>query len=193
MPRRRTAPLAIVPHPRYGSTPIRSGFAVAESELRRGYWRLRTDTLFPETALPADISKQVYGGFPRSYYVDVLRNCRNCKRPFIFFAKEQRYWFETLRFFVDADCVLCPECRRASRVLQRRLRRYSDLHAKSSLDDAELCRLIDDATYLVERDVLKNLSTVGAVKNRAREQVPGYRGLSALIAALDAARNAKSD
>lgn len=188
MPRRRASTAEFVPHPRYGATPVRSGFTIRDSELRRGYWRLSRDELFPETALPADTSKQNYAVFPRAYYVDVARTCRSCTRRFIFFAREQRYWFETLRFFVDADCVLCPECRRTAHSLKRRLRRYADLRAKDFLTDPELYRLVDDTRYLLEHEVLKNTTTLGTIKNLALKRIPHYRGVAALSAALDAAR-----
>lgn len=187
MPRRRASTAEFVPHPRYGVMPVRSGFTIPDSELRRGFWRLSRDELFPETALPADTSKQNYAVFPRAYYVDVARTCRSCTRRFIFFAREQRYWFETLRFFVDADCVLCPECRRTAHALKRRLRRYADLRAKASLTDEELYRLVDDARYLLEHGTLKNAAAVGAIKNLASKRIPHYRGVPALIAALGAA------
>ena len=181
-----------VPHRRYGSEPMSSGHKVSEKEIRQGFWRLARDKIFPESVLLAAPEKQNYSIYPRKYYVDVERICRTCHRPFIFFAREQRYWFETLRFFVDADCVLCPDCRRESRAVQRRLRRYSDLHAKPEPSRKELMFLVDDAGYLVERGVLKNLSSVGAVKNRAMKNIPEYPGLQSLVTILTAARQAKN-
>jgi len=177
-----------VPHPRYGTEPIPSGYKVDEDTIRRGHWRLSRDRIFPETVLAANTEKQNYALYPRKYYVDVERICRTCDRPFLFFAREQRYWFETLRFFVDADCVFCPECRRASRAVQRRLRRYSDLYAKPEPSRKELMFTVDDAIFLVEHGVLKNLSNVGAMKNRAAKVIPEYPGLELLCAALQAAR-----
>lgn len=185
-------PENLVRHPRYGAEPRPSGLKVAEAEIRRGHWRLGSDTLFPDTVLVADTAKQNYAIYPRAYYVDVLRHCRNCRRPFIFFAAEQRYWFETLRLFVDADCVHCPDCRRESRSVHRRLRRYSDVMAKGDVATRkELMFLVDDAIYLVERGVLKNLSQVGALKNRARQLIAEYSGVDLLAKAIDAARQAQ--
>ena len=193
MPRSsKTEPLDLVPHPRYGTHPRPSGYSVTEAQIRESFWRHSRDVLFPETALPANPDNQNFAVFPRRYYVDVLRTCRSCHRPFIFFAREQRYWYETLRFFVDADCVLCPVCRRESRSTQRRLRRYSDLFAKTSPSRKELMFLVDDAVCLLERGVLKNLSNVGSVKNRALKAIPEYPGLQVLSAALKAARQAAS-
>lgn len=146
------------------------------------------ETIFPETVLPANPERQNYALYPRTYYVDVARTCRTCHRPFLFFAREQRYWFETLGLFVDADCVLCPACRRQSRAIQRRLRRYSDLYAKPAPSRKELMFLVDDAIYLVEHGVLRNLDNVGALKNRAAKAIAEYPGVAALSAVLKAAR-----
>jgi hypothetical protein len=166
---------------------------MTENALRGGHWRLHGDALFPETALIAETEKQNYALYPRKYYVDVLRSCRTCHRPFIFFAKEQRYWFETLRFFVDADCVYCPDCRRKSRTVQRRLRRYSDLFAKKEPTRKELMFLIDDGIYLLAHGVLKNLSNLGSLKNRAMRDIPEYPGIASLAEAIKAARQAQSE
>ncbi|KAB2843147.1 MAG: hypothetical protein F9K47_07635 [Burkholderiales bacterium] len=181
-----------VPHPRYGSAPIASGLKIPEDEIRRGLWRHGRDELFPETVLRANTDKQNFAVFPRQYYVDVLRTCRTCHRPFIFFAREQRYWFETLRFFVDADCVLCPVCRRDSRTVQRRLRRYSDLLPKANPTSKDLMLLVDDAAFLLEHGALRNLSSVGALKNRALRVIPEYPGLEQLKKILAASREARS-
>lgn len=55
----------------------------------------------------------------------------------------------------------------------------------------ELMFLVDDAIYLVERGVLKNLSQVGALKNRARQLIAEYFGVDLLAKAIDAARQAQ--
>lgn len=190
MPRKRPAPIleGVVPHPRYGAAPRPSGLVVPEDDIRHGFWGLGQATIFPETVLRADTSVQNFSMYPRDYYVDILRKCRSCNRPFIFSAREQRYWFETLRFYVDADCVDCVDCRRASRSIQRRLRRYSDLFAKDVISRKELMFLVDDAAFLVTHGTLKNLDNVGSVKNRALKMIPEYPGIAALIAAIHAAR-----
>ena len=108
---------ALVPHGRYGARPIPSGLTVPEAEIRRGFWRHDREKLFPESVLLADVAKQNYAIYPRKYYVDMLRRCQGCERPFIFFAREQRHWYETLRFHVEADCVHCPTCRHDMRAL----------------------------------------------------------------------------
>lgn len=193
MPKKsRKAPVKYVPHARYGSTPQSSGVKIPEAEIRKGFWRLRREIIFPETVLVAETQRQNFAVFPRKYYVDVLKSCNNCRRAFIFFAREQKYWFETLYFFVDADCVLCPDCRRKTRTIQRRLRRYSDLFAKKDTTHKELMFLVDDASFLLRHGVLKNLNNIGSVKNRAKKEIPEYDGIAALAEAIDIVRQAQS-
>jgi hypothetical protein len=48
--------------------------------------------------------------------------------------------------------------------------------------------MVDDAVFLVEHGVLKNLSNVGAMKNRAAKAIPEYPGFERLCAVLKAAR-----
>lgn len=186
----RGLPADLVPHPRYGATPHISGVEVSEGRVRAGFWRHQREVLFVESTLVADATKQNYSVFPCEFYVDVLRTCRNCSRPFIFFACEQRHWYETLRFSIEADCVLCSPCRRDARSIRRRLRRYSDLRHKAQKSDRELMFLVNDGAYLVARGVLRNLSALGQVKNEALKRIPEFRGTAKLVQALVHARAA---
>ena len=184
---RRSTPIlppGIVPHPRYGSLPIASGRAIPEAEIRSGFWALGNAVIFPETVLLADTSKQNYAIYPRRYYVDILRDCRECERPFLFFAQEQRYWFEELQFFVDADCVHCSECRARQHDAKKQLARFSAAMKETNLSRKDLMTLIDDAADLLQAGVVSNLSKLGALKNRALRECEEYPGTSRLAQAL---------
>src|SRR3569832_1064345 len=95
----------IVPHPRYGRTVVPSGCEATEAQIRGSFYGYRDETIFPQSAIPADLTRQNFTTFPRGYYVDILKVCRACGRSFLFFAREQRHWYEVLRFYIDADCV----------------------------------------------------------------------------------------
>jgi len=180
-----------VNHPRYGAVPHISGITLAEEQIRQGFWHLRIEeTMFPGSVLIARTELQNCTISPRQYYVDLVRTCRRCARRFIFFAKEQRYWFETLKFFVEADCVLCPECRPQARTIQRRIRRYSDLMKRQNRTADELETLVDDAVYLLGHGVLRNLHRLGALKNEALRIIPRRPGTIRLEEALAKARRA---
>ena len=182
----------LVRHPRYGAAPVSSGLAVPKEEILHGHWSYQRDTIYPESVLVADASKQNYATFPRKYYVDVLRYCRSCNRGFIFFAREQKHWFETLRFYTDADCVHCTDCRRENQTVRRRLRRYSDLIAKVTKTKRDFTALVDDAAYLLRRGVLRRLDRLGHLKNEASKRIPEYPGTKQLAELLKHTRDTAS-
>lgn len=116
--------------------------------------------IFPETAIRADCKHQFFWDFARRMYVDIARKCRSCRRWFLFFALEQKYWFETLKFNINADCVHCHECRRASQIQRKMQYRYDELLTqteKSTLEWNELSTLGDhlvDAGYIKKPETL---------------------------------------
>lgn len=183
-----------VPHPMYGANVMDSGGQLAEAEIRAGFWAYRDAILFPQSALVADTSKQHYCLFPRKYYVDIAKVCRDCQRPFLFFAKEQQHWFETLGFYVDADCVRCTDCRRVKQQLQQCVQRYEQRMQAPQLLLCELDALLQDTAYLVHRGHLKNLQKVAVLKNSAKLQLAQAAdaaptaGFNALLLALKAAK-----
>ncbi|MDH5446687.1 MAG: zinc-ribbon domain-containing protein [Gammaproteobacteria bacterium] len=125
--RRKATFKTYVSHPRYGDKPLPSNNRYTLSEIQASYWQYEDETIFPETAIPADISKQNYSVFPRKIYVDMEKQCADCKRPFIFYAQEQKYWYEILGFFIDADCIKCVECRKQEREVNRLMQNYEKL------------------------------------------------------------------
>ena len=79
----------------------------------------------------------------RPYYVDMLKKCRSCRRHFIFFAAEQQYWYETLKFYIDSECINCPECRQSIRRRKNDWECYSQLASRDELSDEELIHFIE--------------------------------------------------
>ena len=60
--------------------------------------------------------------------MSILRsNAVNAIGGFCFFAQEQKYWFEELRFYVDVTCVKCIECRKKDQAIKRRMHLYEVL------------------------------------------------------------------
>jgi putative zinc ribbon protein len=175
----------LVPHPRYGSAVIPSGNRIEGDAVRASFWRYRLDTIFPESALPADTAKQKYAVYPRRYYVDTLKECRKCSRRFLFFAREQQHWYERLGFWIDADCVLCPECRVSDQRLRRHFRRYSERIDRRDLTDREFQTLLADALFLAQCGVIKNKQRLFHLRKVARQRMPSSEALAALSAFLE--------
>ncbi|WP_438015124.1 zinc-ribbon domain containing protein [Sorangium sp. So ce315] len=104
-------------------------------------WDLHPDDVrkLPRGAVRADVSRQVFGmGGPVLFYVDRQRRCRTCGEDFVFRATEQRYWYETLRFLIDADAVDCARCRREIRQGKARAAQHAEAVAAAHArpDDA---------------------------------------------------------
>jgi len=176
----------IVPHPRYGDKPRTSGDKEAVAAARE-QWVGETfrEWVFPESAILADPSKQNCTVLPRLYYVDMKKTCRDCGRYFIFFAEEQRHWYEDLKFFVDSDCVRCPDCRRADRTLRRRFDRYSQNIKKDNLDNESLATLVHDAVFLWEHGLLKKKDNLYRLRKMARSRIPDHEATRSISALMD--------
>ncbi len=116
-----------VKHSRYGNTPIPSDYKYTKEEIDKAHWRYSSLKYFQETAIPADTTKQKYNLYPRKIYVDIEEQCEVCKRPFIFFAKEQKYWFENLGFWIDAHCTKCIDCRKKDQEIRTYQKIYQTL------------------------------------------------------------------
>lgn len=124
----------LVVHPRYGRGPDVLRGSIKE-QVQFGLYQNEPAWLFPTTRIAADPSKQNFSVVPHQFYVDVLKRCGECDRWYVFFAKEQQYWFEELRFFTDSRSLHCPACRKLRRHHQRQVQDYSRL---ASLDEYTL-------------------------------------------------------
>ena len=119
-------PAGIVVHPVYGAGPTVSGIAVPVEAIRRGARLYGDEEFFPGSVLVADTRKQNYSVYPKKYYVDVLNECLSCGAPFVFFAQEQKHWYETLRLHVATDCLSCSHCRAQAIANRQPLKRLSN-------------------------------------------------------------------
>lgn len=181
-------PDGLVKHPRFGTAVRPSGFEVDVDIVRKSFWRYRSEVIFPETAIPANLQKQSYATIPCGWYVDVLKNCRSCRRKFIFYAVEQRHWYEVLKFKLDADCVRCPECRKTDQTLRRRFQRFSKAVQRTDLSDSELEILVRDAVFLWDNGLLSKREKLNRIRNLSRRRIPNCqatRVIEILTAGLD--------
>ena len=172
--RRLDTPRKFVDHPRYGDQPILSGEGFSESEVRAAHWsyarhHYTPQILFPETAIRANPMKQRTGHGWRRLYVDIARPCRTCKRWFLFFALEQKHWYEGLGFFIDADCVDCQDCRHQTHEHRRRRARYAELLGREKTD-AEWQELSGLGDYLYEIGEITKLETLARTRPPKRRR-----------------------
>jgi hypothetical protein len=72
----------------------------------------------PLGAVRGDVRKQnlCFGcHVPKYFYVDEKRECIQCGQPFIFGAREQKFWYESLGFYATSEAIRCRSCRQKQR------------------------------------------------------------------------------
>jgi hypothetical protein len=156
-----------VEHPRYGRRPRLTGLDVDDSAdgAVNCHWHSPVTIRVPSTAVVAGVSRQKPATLPVTHYFDVRRVCRKCRRPFLFFAEEQKYWYEDLAFPLEADCLDCVECRNDEQRLLVTRQKYEALLADTSRTDADTLELVGSGLVLVEASVF------------SKKVVPKLRGL----------------
>ncbi len=118
---------------------------------------------------------QTYGlGPPYFAYNDRKYICEDCGQAFIFWAKEQQYWYETLKFIIDSRPKQCPACRRKRRVKKHALlevsKAFRELGEVDLQDPAQLARLAE--LYLKADILARALEFYRRAKNRAKRAKP---------------------
>jgi Probable zinc-ribbon domain len=156
-----------VEHPRFGRGPRVTGLNPVDTVDGSVFchWHSPPGVRVPDTAVAADVARQISATVPVTHYFDARRVCRKCERPFLFFAEEQRFWYEELGFPLAADALECVACRRDERQLRARKEKYEALLAAPARTESETLLLVECAVVLVESDVF------------ATKVIPRLRGL----------------
>jgi len=144
-----------VGHPRFGKGPRLTGLDVADSPDGKVYchWHSPAGVRVPNTAVVADVARQGPVTLPVTHYFDARRVCRKCGRPFLFFAEEQKYWYEDLGFPLEADCLDCTPCRKDEQQLRVMRQKYDALLAETARTETNTLELVGCALLLVESSV----------------------------------------
>jgi len=129
-----------------------SGFY--EEEYVSFHWHSQEKYRIANTAVVADESKLGDISVGVSYYFDVKRNCLDCKKTFIFFAEEQKYWYEELGFNLSANSVRCFSCRKKRKVgsnnLAKLREQYQELYQTKNRTRYETLEMAKYCLTLIE-------------------------------------------
>lgn len=151
MPRKKRSD-DFVAHPRYGDEPRLTGLNPKENWLTGEvflHWHSLGEARIPNTAIAADTSRQNQPTIAVTHYFDSRRVCVDCRQSFLFFAAEQKYWYEVLGFPLEANCIRCVPCRKRQRALQARRQRYETLIALEGRTPDQDIALVESALALV--------------------------------------------
>ncbi|MDA0832710.1 MAG: zinc-ribbon domain containing protein [Planctomycetota bacterium] len=166
----------VVPHPRYGKW-IRTSDSKVDVDAINRTRRFERGEVFMETAIPADVTRQKPSVFQRVVYFDVLKICRTCGRDFIFYAEEQRFWYEELMFYLWSSAVDCCECRQDAQQLRKRNERFtqfSNAMASELLDDDSLVQFVEDAIFFWQERILIKRQKLNRIKNLSHRRLPDH-------------------
>lgn len=92
-----------------------SGWSVREAKKGTLQWACGF-CLKEGRAIASNPEAQTFCDYPPYLaYYDVTLRCGDCSAQFIFSAKEQQYWYEQLRFWVQSRPKQCAACRHTRR------------------------------------------------------------------------------
>jgi|SRR5579862_7153654 len=181
-----------VVHPRFGQGPHFTGSDPAPGFPKvHLHWRVIGGERISNTAVKADLSRQTPATVSVTHYFDEPRVCRGCGRPFIFFAEEQKHWYEEIGFGLDSDCVRCFECRRKARGVVGLQHRYEKLLDSVVRSPRETIGLADVCLKLIEAGAFhkRQAAHVRALLNWA---APGWKDNPKFEALLTRLRTVES-
>ena len=148
---------AYVNHPRYGQRPRISNqtIQITKHEQFCLVSRCNAGKIFKNTAIKADMELQKGSAYAVKYFFDEDKTCVHCKRHFIFFAAEQKYWFDQLKFNIAAQGHSCFECRAFANEQKYFKQRYDALTHHGERTNEQSLEMAHMCLSLVESGVFK--------------------------------------
>jgi hypothetical protein len=150
-----------VKDPRFGKRPHHTGLN-PQTDFAGNiqlHWHSPEECRIPNTAIAADLSRQTEATLPVTHYYDVKRQCRDCGKPFIFFALEQKHWYEDLNFPLEVDGVRCICCRKRQQGIARKRERYEELFHVLSRSTDENLEMAECCLSLIEEGIFNRRQT----------------------------------
>jgi Probable zinc-ribbon domain len=99
------------------------GWSVEEARAGRCHWAC-VRCFEAGRALEGHPALQTWCDYsPYFAFIDAELQCEDCGKPFVFAAAEQRFWYETLKFWVQSRPKQCIPCRRTRRARGRVIRK----------------------------------------------------------------------
>ncbi len=124
-------------------------------------------------------------------YFDILKTCVDCRRHFIFYAAEQKHWYEDLGFSTAADCVRCVDCRKLRQSDERSHADYQRLLSMGRKSLEDLSSFVNAALDLHRQGKLKSFEKVRAILNAATEAHPDSQSQEGITELRERIRSAE--
>jgi hypothetical protein len=121
-------------------------------------------------AILASPNAQNYCWYPNYAYFDTTHTCRTCNIEFTFGKEEKKYWFENLKFWIDAEAVNCPKCRKEIRQFKTENTRLSKI-LKQREDDISVDALNEVIEIYIKWEKIERVKYYQAVLRKRSSRV----------------------
>ena len=146
----------------------------------RQLWQFDPDyePFLPKGAVRGDVRKQEFCPMcwvPKYFYTDCTKTCVQCDESFVFAAKEQKFWYETLKFNFSSVAIRCHRCRKTRRSEKALRAEIAEAKAGLARDPGDLMYLINVAAALVryhQKTGQGNLDEAVAAARKALKKEP---------------------
>lgn len=119
-------------------------------------------------AIKGSPTSQNYCWHPNYAHFDSNKICTNCGSNFIFSKEEKKYWYESLKFWIDSEPVNCLKCRREIRHYKSENKILSEIlrNEESEISISELEKVVEIYTnWQIEQKVKYYQSVIIKKKN----------------------------
>ena len=142
--------------------------------------------LVPRTAVKADLSRQSRATVPVTHYYDLDKRCLDCGRRFIFFAEEQKHWYEELKIPLEANCLRCVQCRKRRQSIAQKRKQYEELCHVPDRSSVQNLEMASCCLALIEEGVFttRQVEHVRMLVNRIPQAEHSSQEIMALVERL---------
>jgi hypothetical protein len=168
-------------HPLFGDVPLLEKIYVAPNGQTYPYTVFDLDykPKIPFGAIRGNVQAQIFSPFtmPIYFYVDETITCVQCRNEFIFWAREQQYWYEVLKFGLRARAIRCPTCRKKNRTentFETQLTQLHQEHKQSPQDPDVMIAIAETICSYYEKFQKGKLSSAVIFARQALKTDPKY-------------------
>lgn len=115
--------------------------------------------------------------FPKYFYIDLVKTCVQCEQEFVFLAKEQKYWYETLKFNFRSQAIRCPSCRkkkRSAKAINNQVQNAYKIYEQNPIDPLAMLALAEAICLQYQSYRVGNLNLAISLTRKALRCDPTY-------------------
>ncbi|MBA3237056.1 MAG: zinc-ribbon domain containing protein [Parachlamydiaceae bacterium] len=172
----------VLPHPLYGEIPAAQGMYTTKhgNVISSGFYYPDPNYVpsLPPGAIRGNVGLQEFcpiHHFPKYFYVDEEVECVQCRDKFVFFAGEQKFWYESLKFNFHSHAINCQACRkqnRSQKKIIKQLQKAYEIYEANLKDPVAMLALAQAICLQYEITKKGNLNLAISLARKAQKCAP---------------------